>query len=191
MPHSPARWLCITVSNLQGLEGGEMCAWSEVGTRPCYSARGLWTQKKQWDLSSVNLRLWSRLMAPAWPRRRWSGNRAVQGDPSARPTSCIRQPPALGLRGSGTISPTNSLPLLQTHPFSGTHEGKSGPPEMLALLAWRCSQDSCLEKGRDGYSAENPMIDYYLPCLWEKVGVGWIVSPEKIPFFNKTNFIEV
>ena len=129
-------------------------------------------RKSRGTFSSVNLRLWSRLMVPAGPRRRWSGNRAVQGDPSAGPTSCIRQPLALGLRGSGTISLTNSLPLLQTHPFSGTHEGKSGSPEVLALIAWRCSQDSCLEKDRDGYSAENPMIDYYLPCIWEKVGVG-------------------
>ncbi|KAG5197318.1 hypothetical protein JEQ12_010772 [Ovis aries] len=53
------------------------------------------------------------------------------------------------------------------HPFSGTQETKSPSPKVQTLTAWRYSHDSRLEKGCDGYAAENLMISYYWPCIWK------------------------
>lgn len=76
-----------------------------------------------------------------------------------------RRPPAPGLKGAGTISPANSspyarLPSSQTHSFSETCSGKLVSPEMLALHVWKYSQDSCVEKDCDVWSAaqKNPVI---------------------------------
>ena len=82
MPHSSVRCLCITISSLQGVERGEMCAWIEVGTRPCYNACGLCTQKKQRDLFPCDPRLWS---CSCWAKGRQSGDRVVQDNSPARP----------------------------------------------------------------------------------------------------------
>ena len=142
------------------------------------------SEKSSGTSSSVNLRPWSRVTVPVEPRRRWPGNRAIQGDLSAGLTSWIREPLAW-LEGASAISATSSWSLSQMHPFSGTQEATSPAPKVQTLIAWRCSHDSCLEKGCDGYAAENPMINYYWPCVWEKVAVGWIASPEKIRVFFK------
>lgn len=62
-----------------------MHAWSEVGTRPCYNACGLQTQKKQQDLFPLNPRLWSYVTVPARPRGRLPGNRPIQDDSQKDP----------------------------------------------------------------------------------------------------------
>lgn len=38
------------------------------------------SEKSSGTFYSVNLRLWSRVTVPAEPRRRWPGDRAIQGD---------------------------------------------------------------------------------------------------------------
>ncbi|EPY82898.1 hypothetical protein CB1_000610013 [Camelus ferus] len=57
-----------------------------------------------------------------------------------------------GLEGGRDALPTSALPLLpslQSRSFSGTRGGESVSPEVPALMAWRCRQDGCLQKGYD------------------------------------------
>lgn len=183
------RWLCITISSSQGVEGGEMYARSGAGTRPRYGACGLWTPEKQRDLSPCDPRLWSCVTVPPGPRRRWSGDRVVWDLPSSTylVNKVKRGPPAPSLKGASTISPASAspyarLPSSQTHSFSDTCSGKLVLPEVLALHVWKYSQDSCVEKNCDVWSAtqKNPMIySWCRPCVLGKVVVGWIVSSKK------------
>lgn len=93
-----------------------MYAWSEVGTGPCYNARGLWTQKKQRDLVPYEAK--ARVMCHGTC---WAGEETVWQQSSLGPLpsgsllmhKVNRRPPALGLKGAGTcLSPHAGLLLL-------------------------------------------------------------------------------
>lgn len=142
--------------------------WTEVGPRPCLEACGLCTQGKQRDRFPWDPGLWSGVAVTPGPRRRWYGARAVQDNAPPGPSyvQSEQKIPCTKLEGCWPHTPHKLIILGQTavmtytHPCAGTCDGRSVSPKVPVLRAWRCSQDSCVERTvTEVRFIENPVID--------------------------------